>query len=112
MLVTASAVAMLLSAGAVWAKSPADQVARLGKDLTPMGSERAGTPDGMVPAWDGGLTAPPPGVKFNAKTDNPANPFPGDPVKFTITGANMGQYEKYLTDGHKALLKKYASYKM
>ena len=112
MLVTASAMAVLLSAGVAMAKVPADQVARLGKDLTPMGSERAGTPDGMVPAWDGGMSAPPPGVKFNAKTDNPANPFPGDKPKFVVTAANMGQYEQYLTEGHKALLKKYPSYKM
>jgi hypothetical protein len=111
-LMTAAAVAVLMTAGVSWAKVSADQAARLGKDLTPMGSERAGTPDGMVPAWDGGLSAPPSGVKFNAKTDNLPNPFPGDQVKFTVTPANMGQYDQYLTDGQKALLKKYGSYKM
>jgi len=107
----ASAVAVMMT-GAAWAKVPADQAARLGKDLTPMGSERAGTPDGMVPAWDGGLSAPPSGIKFDPKTDNLPNPFPSDPVKFTVTGANMGQYYQYLTDGYKALLKKYGDYKM
>lgn len=112
MYLTATAVAVLLTAGSAWAKVPADQVARLGNDLTPMGSEKAGSPDGMVPAWDGGLSAPPAGVKFDAKTQNPANPFPGDQPKFTVTGANMAQYEQHLTDGHKALLKKFGSYKM
>ena len=29
-----------------------------------------------------------------------------------MTGANAAQYDQYLTDGHKALLKKYGSYKM
>ena len=112
MLMTAAAVAMMATAGGALAKVSADQAARLGKDLTPMGSERAGTPDGMVPAWDGGLSAPPAGVKFNPKTDNLVNPFPGDQPKLTVTPANMGEHDKYLTDGYKALLKKYGSYKM
>src|SRR5262245_24629719 len=112
MFLTASALAVLLSAGAAWAKVPADQVARLGKDLTPMGSERAGTPDGMVPAWEGGMSAPPPGVKFDPKKEQLPNPFTSDAVKFTVTGANAAQYDQYLTDGHKALLKKFSSYKM
>ena len=81
-LLLASAVAVMLT-GSAWAKSSPDQVARLGKDLTPMGSERAGTPDGMVPAWDGGLSAPPAGVKFDPKKDQLPNPFTGDAVKFT-----------------------------
>jgi len=84
----------------------------LGNDLTPMGSEKAGTPDGMVPAWDGGLSGIPSGVKFDPKKENLPNPFPGDQPKFTITAANMGQYSQYLTDGHKAMLKKYPSFKM
>jgi hypothetical protein len=108
MLVTACALAVGF-AGSAWAKGDAS---RLGKDLTPFGSERAGTSDGMVPAWDGGLSSPPAGVKFDPKKDNPPNPFTGDAVKFTVTGANAGQYDANLTDGHKALLKKFSSYKM
>src|SRR5262245_31034991 len=104
-LTAAAAAIMMMAAGGAWAKVPADQVARLGKDLTPMGSERAGTPDGMVPAWDGGMSAPPPGVKFDPKKDNLPNPFPGDQPKFTITGANASQYDALLTEGHKVLLK-------
>jgi hypothetical protein len=77
-----------------------------------MGSEMAGTPDGEIPAWTGGLTSPPPGVNYDPKKMNPPNPFAADQPKFTITGANMGQYEGKLTDGHKALLKKFGSYKM
>jgi hypothetical protein len=106
------ATALVAFSASAMAKVPADQVARLGKDLTPMGSERAGTPDGMVPAWDGGLSAPPPNVKFDPKKQNLPNPFPNDPVKFTVTGANAAQYDQYLTEGHKAMLKKYSSYKM
>jgi hypothetical protein len=102
----------LFATSSAWAKAPASEVAKLGSSLTPMGSEMAGTPDGEVPAWTGGLSSPPPGVNFDPKKMNPPNPFSGDAVKFTVTGANMGQYEDKLTDGHKALLKKYGSYKM
>jgi hypothetical protein len=43
---------------------------------------------------------------------NPPNPFSGDAVKATITAANMDQFGDKLTDGHKAMLKKYSTYKM
>lgn len=89
---------------------PADQAARLGKDLTMMGAEVAGTGD--VPAFTGGLNAIPAGVKFDPKTQHPPNPYPSDKPKFTITAANMAQYADRLDEGHKALLKRYASYKM
>lgn len=108
--VTASALAFGLAAGVAMAKVPADQANRLGQDLTPWGAEKAGG-DGVA-AWDGGLTAPPAGVSFNAKTQQHVNPFKGDAVKFSVTGANAGQYGDKLTDGHKAMLKQYSSYKM
>lgn len=111
LLLTATALTLFATSSA-WAKAPASEVAKLGSSLTPMGSEMAGTPDGEVPAWTGGLSSPPPGINFDPKKMNTPNPFPSDQPKFTITGANMGQYEGKLTDGHKALLKKYSSYKM
>jgi hypothetical protein len=33
-----------------------ENIARLGNDLTPMGSIRAGNEEGTIPAWEGGLT--------------------------------------------------------
>lgn len=56
--------------------------------------------------------SPPPGIKFDPKKDLPPNPFPNDKVKYTITAANMAQYEERLDEGHKALLRRYADYKM
>lgn len=38
-----------------------EEAARLDKDLTPVGAERAGNADGTIPPWTGGLTEPPPG---------------------------------------------------
>lgn len=106
----ASAVLLVFGVPAALAKVPADQAARLGKDLTPMGAEAGGSGD--VPAYTGGLQAPPAGIKFDPKTQHPPNPFPGDKIKFTVTGANAAQYGDKLLDGHKAMLKRFPSYKM
>ena len=38
-----------------WAAISAEEAARLGKDLTPLGGEMAGNADGTIPAWTGGL---------------------------------------------------------
>ena len=43
------------------AQLTAEQAARLGKDLTPLGGEMAGNADGSIPAYTGGMTQPPAG---------------------------------------------------
>jgi hypothetical protein len=77
---------------------------RLGKDLTPVGAERAGNADGTIPAWEGGLTQPPAGW---TREQGYVDPFPGDQPLFTITAANAAQHAAKLTPGMQALLKKY-----
>jgi hypothetical protein len=109
-LVTTVSLLLASSALVVWAGVPADQANRLGNDLTPMGAEKGGSGD--VPAWTGGITSPPAGIKFDPKSQNPPNPFPGDKPKFTITAANAAQYADRLDEGHKAMLKQFATYKM
>ena len=86
------------------ANAHAADFSRLGKDLTPVGAERAGNADGTIPAWDGGLTQPPAGW---TPQQGYIDPFPGDKPLFTITAANVGQYEAKLTTGQAALLRKY-----
>ena len=88
----------------------AEQIARLGADLTPLGGEKAGNADGTIPPWDGGLTQPPPGYQPGKHY---IDPYADDAIKFTITADNMDQYADKLTEGQKALLKTYHdSYKM
>lgn len=87
----------------------AQTAADLGKTLTPMGAIKAGNADGSIPEWTGGITKPP--ANWQAGTIE-VDPFPEDKVKFTITAANMAQYEDKLPEGLKALLKRYPSYKM
>ena len=43
------------------AKVSEEEAARLGGELTPVGAERAGNAEGTIPAWTGGIEAPPPG---------------------------------------------------
>jgi len=104
------------SSGAVLALSLVAAVAtaapdfsRLGRDLTPLGAERAGNADGTIPAWDGGITQPPAG--FQPGQHHP-DPFAGDQPLYTITGANAAQYADRLPAGLMSLLQTYDTYKL
>lgn len=79
---------------------------RLEGELTPMGAERAGNAAGTIPAWDGGLTVPPPGISYNPG-DHLPDPFAADQPLFTVSPANMAEYDAQLTDGQKAMLAAY-----
>ncbi|MFE8071925.1 DUF1329 domain-containing protein [Marinobacteraceae bacterium S3BR75-40.1] len=81
------------------------QANRLGKDLTPFGSERDGNAAGTIPDWTGGLTEPPEGYEGSGQFH--INPFPEDEVLFRITNKNAGQFEDHLSEGTKALLDTY-----
>lgn len=104
-----SATALTLMASPALAEVSAEQAARLGKDLTPLGGEMAGNADGSIPPWTGGITEAPAGYKPG---DHHPDPFADDQPLFTITAANMAQYADKLTAGHKALLERYDDYKM
>ncbi len=110
LIIFAAALLVLVGTSAtLWAEATPEEIARLGKDLTPLGAEKAGNADGTIPAWDGGITTPPASYK---EGDHYVNPFAGDKVLFTITGENVSKYEDKLTPGQVALLKTYPSYKM
>ncbi len=100
---------MVLLATAAWSGLSSDEIARLGEDLTPLGAEKAGNADGTIPEWTGGITSPPAG--YQPGMHHP-DPYAGDKVSFTITGANMSQYADKLTPGHQAMLKTYDTFKM
>ncbi len=93
--------AVMLCATGVQAKASTEEAARLGRDLTPFGSEKAGNAEGTIPAWDGGITQPPTNYKPG---DHHPDPFADDDVLFKINQANMAEYADQMTEGHKALL--------
>jgi hypothetical protein len=101
--------ATLVAGGSAWAKLTQAEADQLGTTLTPVGAEKAGNKEGTIPAWDGGLTAPPAG--FKSETGY-VDPFAAEKPLFTITKANAEQYKDHLTAGELALLNKYANYKM
>ncbi len=81
-------------------------IARLGQDLTPMGSVRAGNEDGTIPAWNGGLGREdwPAGYEPG---DRHLNPFADDEPMFTITGQNYMEYADKLSPGQIATFERY-----
>ncbi|HHH9283207.1 TPA: DUF1329 domain-containing protein [Pseudomonas aeruginosa] len=88
-----------------------DQVSKLGKELTPLGAERAGNADGTIPSWDGGITAAPAG--YGKTGDHHIDPYASDKPLFTITRENVEQYKDKLSAGQLGLINSYpATYKI
>ena len=95
-------------AGIAAAGVTAEQAARLGADLTPMGAEKGGNAAGTIPAWNGGIKsaadAGAPGFKPGG---HHPDPYASDKPLYKIDASNMSKYVANLTAGHKALLSAY-----
>lgn len=100
------AIAPIIDALPASAAVSEQEAKRLDGELTPMGAERAGNASGAIPAWEGGLSAVPAGVSYKPG-DHLPDPFASDQPLYTITRANMAEYDALLTDGHKGLLAAY-----
>jgi hypothetical protein len=81
------------------------EAARLGKELTPVGAERAGNKEGTVPEWKGGL---PKGKHKLGDVD----PFAADKPLFSIDAGNVDKYKDKLADGAVELIKTRKGYRM
>jgi tetratricopeptide (TPR) repeat protein len=79
--------------------------------LTPVGAEQAGSADGTIPPWTGGLGRSqwPAGYKPGGRL---MDPFPNDKPLFVITATNYQKYADHLSEGHKALFARYPDYTM
>lgn len=79
--------------------------------LTPVGAEAPGNRDGSVAAWEGGLSRAqwPAAFKPGQRL---VDPYAGDKPLFTITAANADRYRNQLSEGHRALLARYPTYRM
>ncbi|MDG9930656.1 MULTISPECIES: DUF1329 domain-containing protein [unclassified Pseudomonas] len=109
-LLQSGALALSILATSVMAAVSADEAAKLGTTLTPVGAEKAGNADGTIPEWTGGLPQ-------NAGTADDkgflSNPFANEKPQFTITAQNVEQYKDKLTPGQLAMFKRYPdTYKM
>lgn len=106
----ATAVVAAIGTLAAQAAVTPEEARALGTTLTAVGAEKAGNKDGSIPAYNGGLTTPPAGYK--AGDGIRPNPFAGEKPKFSIDAKNMAQYAGSLTEGTKALLQKYPTYRV
>jgi hypothetical protein len=81
----------------------AAEAAQLDQHLTPLGAERAGNAAGTIPAWNGGLRTATPGFQGGRRPD----PYAEEKPILQITAQNMAQYTEQLSEGVRALLKRY-----
>ena len=98
------ALALSLLATSVMAAVSADEAAKLGATLTPIGAEKAGNADGSIPEWTGGLPTNAGAVDAKGFL---ADPFASEQPKFTITAQNVAQYKDKLTPGQQAMFQRY-----
>lgn len=109
-IVICAAVVMALNSVAAYAAVTDEEAKKLGSTLTPFGAEKAGNKDGSIPAYTGGLTKLP--ADFKAGSKKRPDPYADEKPLFSIDAKNMNQYSEYLTDGVKALMKKFPTYRI
>jgi len=100
----ATALCSMFLSSAATAKMSAEEVARLGQDLTPFGAEKAANADGSIPAWNGGITSAPAGYEPGM---HHLDPYSADKVLFTIDKTNIDKYKANLSPGQIALFEAY-----
>jgi hypothetical protein len=88
----------------------ADEAKALGTTLTAVGAEKAGNKDGSIPAYTGGMTTAPAGYK--AGDGIRTNPYAGEKPVLVIDAKNMSQQADKLTEGTKALIQRYPTFRL
>ena len=106
----AAFVVAAFAAAASHAAVTADEAKALGTTLTAVGAEKAANKDGTIPAYTGGQATPPAGYK--AGDGVRPDPFAGEKPRVAIDAKNMAQYSGQLTEGTKALLQKYPTFRV
>jgi hypothetical protein len=104
---TALALVLSLLSGSAMAKMSTEEVARLGKDLNPMGGIKAGSEDGLIPEWTGSVVGLPAGLKWDGPGTPYPNPWPDEKPLFVITKENLDQYRARLSPGQIAMFEAY-----
>ncbi|MYN44768.1 DUF1329 domain-containing protein [Pseudoduganella sp. FT93W] len=99
----------LVSGGFAQAAGGEVDVARLGKELTPVGADRAGNKDGSIPAWTGGDMKAPQGWRVGAPRPDP---YGNDKRQFSIDATNVDRYKDKLAAGQIEMIKTVPGYRM
>lgn len=106
----AAAVVLAVAAAPAVAKVSPEEASRLGKELTPIGAEKAGNADSSIPAWEGGLTKAP--ACYKGLGSRYCDPYPADKPLYTVTPQNLAEHRGKLSAGQIGMFGKYPSYKM
>ena len=93
-----------LMAGSVFAGVSAEEAARLGKDLTPLGAEMAGNADGSIPAWNSAGPAIP--ADYVPGSDNYTSPYADEKPLFSIDINNYKEYADNMGAASIAMMEK------
>jgi hypothetical protein len=96
--------------GLAQAAVSAEDAKKLGTSLTAIGADKGANKDGSIPAYTGGNTTPP--ASFKAGAGLRPDPYTGEKPTLVIDAKNMSAHADKLTEGAKALLKKYPSYRI
>lgn len=92
--------------------APASIAAPLDSALTPVGAIRAGTADGEISPWTGGLERGQWPAEFARRGDRLADPYPDDQPMYWLTKDNWQDHAELLSAGHQALFKRHPDYRM
>jgi len=105
------ALALVMGVGGgkrVWAAVSAEEVARLGQDLTCIGAERAGNADGTIPAYSGEYVEKVPGWEHDIRSGKKVvDPFANEKPRLVLTASNYREHVDQLSPGQVALFEMY-----
>ena len=96
-----------LASGAVHAKVAEEEAAKLGKELTPFGGEKAGNADGTIPEWTGKWLGLPPGLKYDGPGSKTPDPYADEKPLFSITAKNVEEHKERLNEAQIAMFERY-----
>ena len=91
----------------IYAAVSPQEAAQLKSVLTPMGAERAGNVAGTIPAYTGKILGAPSGVNYQGTGSYYPDMYPDEKPLFAINKGNLERYQKNLTPGLVAVLKKF-----
>ncbi len=101
------AAVLCVAAGSALARVSAEEAARLGSELTPVGANPAGNADGSIPAYTGSMLGLPEGLSYAGPGSPYPDPYANDPVLQSISAADVEAHKAFLSPGLQAMFATY-----
>ncbi len=100
---------LCVAPSAAWAAVTAEEAAKLGRELTPIGAERASNTDQTIPEWKGGEMTPPAGWTVGQPRPDP---YTAEKPLWVVDATNIETHKAKLSEGQLALLAQLKGYRM